>query len=1078
MRLFSLPRGSSRLSRAVVACAALIALGAAPACGGDGGGDTDAADTLADTAADTGLAEDADATAPADADDVAADTSGPTAAQSAILGVTETGRFELPGLHDTVQVLRTAGDIPRVYAKNRDDLGRVMGFIEARHRFFFMDLQRRYGLGTISALVGDVALSNDVQARSIGMPYVTDRLVAHASPGFLAYIEAFAGGINAYIDAVRAGTLEPPTETGFASVLGFGSAADMMEPFTARDVMALITVIMYQTNFETGDLGNSENLARLDAQFDGLPDEALRKSGYLADIWDDVRPFYPGAHTTDGFGLTGSGQKSARPHARAGGPGARALRVPAGMAQGLADSIAAMQRLFGKDRGEGFGSNVWAVAGSHTTDGAALLANDGHLGLTVPSLGYGAGLDTSVFGGGDIHQVGGWLGCFPVMIGGTNGDVAFGGVNPVLDITDWYREELELDAAGAPRATKFDGAWRELALTDETYVVRGVPFLGSEGRTETWARYATFDGRWLARVEGRPATADTVPAAGETVINVAGELVIPADMDGDGVITAISFDHTALDATRWGEALAEMGLAHDVGGVREATRGFVGGALFTSGADGQGNILYTSYQAIPCRGYLERDGDGKFAAGADPTRLLDGTRYGGFTMPTDAQGKADEGPGATDPYKCIIPFDDMPYAINPEQGFVFSANNDPAHLTDDGDHMNDQWYVGGPWSSVRADTIRRELVKVTTGHEADLAAMQAIQANKVSRTGEDFTPSLRDAIARAKAFAAAPTGLSADEARVAALYEGHAAAFDEVATRLEAWSARGYVAYSGVETFYEHPGPDEVQDSIATMIFNAYLPRFLQSVWDDEGVSAWRWDSTREKLLALRRFVDGRGADNPGSLASWNPATGEAVFFDDVRTADRVETSDELMLASLAGALDFLASPPTGPGQGGFGTTDQAQWLWGLRHQARFESVIADFIGGGDSSLALITDLFQFTTELFPLADSYPPGDPRAELKWFPRGGDNYGVDAANPGFSGTRFTHGSGPAMRIVFALKDGEMRGAFALPGGESGIKDSPFFADQLKLWLANATNPLVLDPAGVAAIATGREVYTPAP
>ena len=40
-----------------------------------------------------------------------------------------------------------------------------------------------------------------------------------------------------------------------------------------------------------------------------------------------------------------------------------------------------------------------------------------------------------------------------------------------------------------------------------------------------------------------------------------------------------------------------------------------------------------------------------------------------------------------------------------------------------------------------------------------------------------------------------------------------------------------------------------------------------------------------------------------------------------------------------------------------------------------------------------------------------------------------------------------------------------------------DSPFFADQLRLWLANATNPLVLDPVGVAAIATGREVYTPA-
>ncbi|MCA9518621.1 MAG: penicillin acylase family protein, partial [Myxococcales bacterium] len=1048
-----------------------------PACGDDGGGKDAATDTIVDTA----TPDDADATATADADATDADdadASGPTAAQAAVLGVTETGAFTLPGLKDTVQVLRTAGDIPRVYAANREDLGRVMGFIEARHRYFFMDLQRRYGLGTISALVGDVALANDVQARSIGMAYVTDRLVEHASPEFLAYLEAFAGGINAYIDGVRAGELEPPTETSFAALLGFDSAADMMAPFTARDVMALITVIMYQTNFETGDLGNTSALERLDAQFAGFPDEALRKSGYLADLWNDVRPFYPGAHTTDGFGLTGSGQKAAAGHAAKARRGASALpTLPAGMAEDLANRLAEMQRRFGKDRGEGFGSNVWAVAGTHTKDGAALLANDGHLGLTVPSLGYGAGLDTAVFGGGDIHQVGGWLGCFPVMIGGTNGQVAFGGVNPVLDITDWYQEEIELDAAGIPKASRFEGAWKDLVATEETYDVRGVALLGSVARTETWARFKTFDGRWLASIEGRPATADTVPGAGESVINLGGTLIVPADVNNDGVVSGITFDHTALDATRWGEALAEMGMAHDVNGVREATRGFVGAALFTGGADDQGNILYTSYQAVPCRGYLERDGDGKFVAGADPTRLLDGTKYGGFTMPTDENGKADEGPGATDPYKCIIPFDEMPYAINPEQGFVFNANNDPAHITDDGDHENDQWYVGGPWSSVRADTIRRELAKVTADHEADIAAMQAIQANKTSRTGEDFVPSLLDAIARGKAITDGDGPVTPAEARVGAVYEAHRAAFDAVATRLSAWSSRGFVAYSGVETFYDHPDAGQVQDSIATMIFNAYLPRFLQSVWDDEQISAWRWDSTREKLGALRRFLAGRGAGNPASLASWNAATEESVFFDDVRTTDAVETSDELMLASLAGALDFLASAPTGPGEGGFGTTDMEAWLWGLRHQARFQSVIADFIGGDSEALSIITDMFQFTTDIHPLADSYEQGDPRAALKWFPRGGDNYGVDAANPGFSGTRFTHGSGPAMRIVFALKDGEMRGEFALPGGASGIVDSPFFADQLRLWLANATNPLVLDPVGVAAIATGREVYTPA-
>ena len=39
-----------------------------------------------------------------------------------------------------------------------------------------MDLQRRLGRGTVASLLGDMALSNDVESRLIGMPYVAERL--------------------------------------------------------------------------------------------------------------------------------------------------------------------------------------------------------------------------------------------------------------------------------------------------------------------------------------------------------------------------------------------------------------------------------------------------------------------------------------------------------------------------------------------------------------------------------------------------------------------------------------------------------------------------------------------------------------------------------------------------------------------------------------------------------------------------------------------------------------------------------------------------------------------------------------
>jgi acyl-homoserine lactone acylase PvdQ len=220
-------------------------------------------------------------------------------------------------------------------------------------------------------------------------------------------------------------------------------------------------------------------------------------------------------------------------------------------------------------------------------------------------------------------------------------------------------------------------------------------------------------------------------------------------------------------------------------------------------------------------------------------------------------------------------------------------------------------------------------------------------------------------------------------------------------------------------------------------------------------------------------FASRNGA-NTENLASFNPATGESVFFDVVGT-EAVERSDEVVLMALADALAFLRAAPDAPGEGGFGTTDMSQWIWGLRHQVRFESLLGGFLGQ-DSQFAAITDQFSITTRTLPLAENLGADDPRRGLKWFPRGGDQWNVDAANPGLGGTRFTHGNGPVMRMVIELKDGRVTGQNVVPGGQSGLTDSPHFSDQARLWLGNETVPLRFHPEDVAAGATGREVYEP--
>ena len=82
--------------------------------------------------------------------------------------------------------------------------------------------------------------------------------------------------------------------------------------------------------------------------------------------------------------------------------------------------------------------------------------------------------------------------------------------------------------------------------------------------------------------------------------------------------------------------------ADSVYDFQEATKGLVGNMLYTCAADMDGNILFSSYQGVPCRQYLARDPDGQWARGADPSMLLDGTTYGGFSIPLTADGRVDE----------------------------------------------------------------------------------------------------------------------------------------------------------------------------------------------------------------------------------------------------------------------------------------------------------------------------------------------------------------------------------------------------------------------------------------------------
>ncbi|MFU8805648.1 MAG: penicillin acylase family protein, partial [Bradymonadaceae bacterium] len=866
-----------------------------------------------------------------------------------------------------------------------------------------------------------------------------------------------------------------PSEVDFAyRLLGHNRPTNMMEKFSPLDIAGMLTLFVYQSGFETGDIGRQAAFESLENLFEGARHQELRRAGAREDIWLKAAPIKPIASgdwgSPGGVGMLKQGRLETSSNID------DAPRAEHGLLERLTRSLEEFHehRMF-RDLEKGFGSNAWAIAGAQSTDGSTLMAGDGHLQLGIPSILYQVGMDTTVFGDGELQQLGLVIPGIPVIALGTNGKVAWGFTQVMGDITDWYREEIQLNEAGEPVATFFDGEWQPLERVEEEYVIANVALLGSVGRTETLVRYKTFDGRWLTDIEGQAVSASTEPEAGQTIVRTHSGYVIPADMDEDGVITAISFDYVGLDMDDLMGTFDKMGHARDVLDFREQTRGLLATSLNFTVSDDSGGILYSAFQAVPCRTYLERDSEGDWTPGSDPSRLLDGTRYGGFTIPT-RDGRIDEEPGASDPYRCIIPFEEIPYRYNPPEGYVLTANNDPAGIAFDNAIHNERWYIGGPWDvGFRADTIDRELMRALDENEADIARMAQIQGNHDSRLGETYLPYMLEAVEVARGLLLRDDTLLPWEERLLALYVSEQDSIDELVTRLEGWAERGYQAKSGVETFYQTVTEDDRKDAVATSIFNVWFGHFQRNVFDDEGLPGiWQAGGTAGRLRALIAFLDGRGDDNPLGLASWNEETGESIFFDNLGT-EEVETSRECILNGLVQGLEFLRSEPVEAGAGGYGTDDMDEWLWGLRHMVRFESLLASFLRD-DPTFAALADRFSITTDRLPLAADLPQGDPRRGLKWFPRNGDHYNVDAANSGIGGERFSYGSGPVMRMVVSLNDGEVSGVNVLPGGQSGFTDSPFFDDQAQLWLANETNPIRFHVSDVVAGATTREVFIP--
>ena len=307
------------------------------------------------------------------------------------------GEIRAPQLAAPASIERDAQGTPTLRATSRRDLAFATGFAHAQDRYFQMDLMRRAAAGELAELLGDSLIDSDRKLRIHGFRRVAARVAELASAEERDLLDAYVAGVNFSLGHMSARPWE------------YLALRSQPVEWQAEDSV-LVAFSMY---LNLNDSSGEEELARAQLR-ETLPPEMFAFLHPLGTEWD--APVVGG--TWRGAPIPGSDVLDLR------GGAARVTALHAPRSSGLLDEPPVV------------GSNSWAVAGTHSSDASALLANDMHLGLRLPHVWYRARLIVDAQGDAQRDLVGVTLPGLPMLIVGSNRHVAWGYTNSYGDWTD------------------------------------------------------------------------------------------------------------------------------------------------------------------------------------------------------------------------------------------------------------------------------------------------------------------------------------------------------------------------------------------------------------------------------------------------------------------------------------------------------------------------------------------------------------------------------------------------------------------------------------------------------------------
>ncbi|MEP7034199.1 MAG: penicillin acylase family protein [Dermatophilaceae bacterium] len=579
------------------------------------------------------------------------------------------GQLTLSGLTAKVTVLRDDRGAPQIYADNPQDLFRAQGYVAAQDRFFEMDLRRHITAGRLSEMVGQDGVQTDRVIRTMGWRRVAEAELPTLDSSTRQYLQAYADGVNAYIKAAGS-----PDKMGLEyTVLGQKFPDYRVEPWSPADSLAWLKAMAWDLR---GNYDNELTRARLAGRI---------SPARLAQIFppypiDSHAPILSAQDWRPG--VLSPAQSAASP--------VRAVPVPAAATGGkaavavYAEVAAALEQLpVMVGRGEGVGSNSWVVGPKRSSTGKPLLANDPHLGVSIPGVWYQTGLHCRSVSPACPFDVAGFsFAGLPGIVIGHNQSIAWGFTNLGPDVSDFYLEQLGVDT--------YRRGKRFLPLTEhpETIKVAG-------GKDVTITVRETVHG---------PLLSDVIPSvaqAGQTPL-VNGKIQTTS--------YAVSLAWTGLLPGHTADAIFKIDTAQDFAQFRDGARDFAVPAQNLLYADNLGHIGYQAPGQVPVRV--------SSTAGAPP----------GYWPAPGWDAKYD--------WTGFVPFEEMPTAYDPPEGYIVAANQ--AVTASRFPFLTTEWDYG--YRSERIRTLITATPKVTP------ARMSEIQAD----TRNEFAPELVKALLAVK----------------------------------------------------------------------------------------------------------------------------------------------------------------------------------------------------------------------------------------------------------------------------------------------------------------------------------------